>query len=446
MPVAGAAEGASPRPNPSAPFDGVISNNARSMVEEGRQIFRFDTFGDEAFWGDTLKLHQAIEGAALRRRRPGRQPEDGARGRPQGRRRRAAGRRSSSGIKAGQVDLDDPATTLALLKLNAVVGVTGFFDDRRQAPTSIGIQCALCHSTVDDSFAPGIGHRLDGWANRDLNVGAIVSLVARSLGRSRACSASTRRPCATVLQRLGPGQVRRRAVPRRQGVPARRQDGGDADPAGLRPGRRQPPHLDRLGLGPVLERLRRVLEMHGKGTFFDPRLDDATQFPVAAKNGFGHVDGRRRRPDHRRSCRRCTSTSSRSRRRRRRRAASTRRPPARGDALFGGKAKCATCHVDAALTEPGWNMHTAAEIGIDDFQANRAPDDRYRTSPLQGLCGRTRRAASITTAGSPRCSTSSTTTTPSSARPQRRGEERPRRVPEVALGTRGPRGFQGERT
>jgi hypothetical protein len=79
-------------------------------------------------------------------------------------------------LKEGKVNLDDPATTLALLKLNTVVGVTGFFDKNGNI-RSMGIQCAFCHSTVDDSLAPGIGKRLDGWANRDLNVGAIVSLV-----------------------------------------------------------------------------------------------------------------------------------------------------------------------------------------------------------------------------------------------------------------------------
>jgi hypothetical protein len=81
----------------------------------------------------------------------------------------------TSVLKAAQVNLNDPATTLALFKLNSVVGVTGFFNEQGSL-RSIGIQCALCHSTVDNSFAPGIGHRLDGWANRDLNVGAIVEL------------------------------------------------------------------------------------------------------------------------------------------------------------------------------------------------------------------------------------------------------------------------------
>jgi len=155
-------------------FDRVIQRNARDFIEQGRQTFRFDTFGDEAFWGDSLKLHQAIAGSKLGGVGVGVSPRTAL----------AVGLKVDSealpsklieAIRKGQVDLDDPATTLALLRLNAVVGVTGFFD-HQGAITSIGIQCALCHSIVDDSFAPGIGRRLDGWANRDLNVGAIVAL------------------------------------------------------------------------------------------------------------------------------------------------------------------------------------------------------------------------------------------------------------------------------
>jgi len=151
-------------------------NLANGFVEilRGRKIFRFDTFGDQAFWGDTLKLHQAIEGADHGGIGPGVGP----------------GTALAVGLKvdvdalpqplkqklaAGRVDLNDPANTLALLQLNAVVGVTGFFD-QQQRLISMGIQCALCHSTVDNSFAPGIGRRLDGWPNRDLNVGAIINL------------------------------------------------------------------------------------------------------------------------------------------------------------------------------------------------------------------------------------------------------------------------------
>ncbi|HZD74086.1 MAG TPA: hypothetical protein VE776_09420, partial [Actinomycetota bacterium] len=150
------------------------TSEAAKLADHGQQVFRFDTFGDQAFWGDTLKLHEAIEGAKLGGVGPGVSPRTAL----------AVGLKVDSdalpddvkqAIAQGQVDLDDPAVTLTLLKLNAVVGLTGFFNSEGSL-RSVGIQCALCHSTVDDSFAPGIGHRQDGFANRDLNVGAIVSL------------------------------------------------------------------------------------------------------------------------------------------------------------------------------------------------------------------------------------------------------------------------------
>src|SRR4029079_18223038 len=128
---------------------------------------------DEAFWGDTLKLHQAIAGEANGGVGDGLSPKAGL----------AAGLKVdatavpadvASALKAGKVDLNDPKSTLLLLKANAVIGVKGFFDNDKL--TSVGIEWALCHSTVDDSFAPGIGNRLDGHPNRDLNVGAIISL------------------------------------------------------------------------------------------------------------------------------------------------------------------------------------------------------------------------------------------------------------------------------
>jgi hypothetical protein len=144
------------------------------MIEEGRKIFRFDTFGDEAFWGDQLRLHQAIVGQKLGGVGPGLSPKMAL----------SLGLKVDAealpadlvaAIKAGKVDMNDPASTVALLKANAVVGVTAFLNADGTA-RSVGIQCALCHSTVDDSFAPGIGRRLDGWPNRDLNVGEIVAL------------------------------------------------------------------------------------------------------------------------------------------------------------------------------------------------------------------------------------------------------------------------------
>jgi cytochrome c peroxidase len=125
------------------------------------------------------------------------------------------------------------------------------------------------------------------------------------------------------------------------------------------------------------------LEMHGQGIFYDPRLNDADKFPIAAREGFGNV---RNDPD--------LITKKLAALHLYQLALPAPKPPpdffdheaaARGEALFVGKAECATCHVPPLYTEPGWNMHTPEEIGIDDFQANRSPDERYRTAPLKGL-------------------------------------------------------------
>src|SRR5215216_1023691 len=154
-------------------FDDQIDVNALQMIDDGRQIFRFDTFGDEAFWGDMLKLHQAIEGASFGGTGPGLTPT-AALGLGLKVDLGALPKQLEKDLEKGRVDLNSPATTLALLKLNAVVGVKGIFQG--DSLKSVGITCAICHSTVDNSLASGIGHRLDGWANRDLNVGAIVAL------------------------------------------------------------------------------------------------------------------------------------------------------------------------------------------------------------------------------------------------------------------------------
>src|SRR5712691_950546 len=159
---------------PKKGFDAEIARSAQAMLDEGRKTFRYETFGSEAFWGDALQLHKAIAGEKNGGVGPGVSPKTAL----------SVGLKVDSDalpdalkqqIKAGKVNLDDPATTIALLKLNAVVGVTAFANPDGSV-RSMGIQCAFCHSTVDNSFAPGIGRRLDGWANRDLNVGAIVSL------------------------------------------------------------------------------------------------------------------------------------------------------------------------------------------------------------------------------------------------------------------------------
>ena len=150
----GSAQAQAPR-QPVSADDRAINAHAQRALEEGRSIFRFDTFGSEAFWGDALQLHQAIAG----------EKNGGVGGGVSPKTALSVGLKVDADalpaglvaqIKAGKVDLDDPATTLALLKLNAVVGVTGKFDPAGRIQ-SMGIQCAFCHSNVDDSFAPGIG-------------------------------------------------------------------------------------------------------------------------------------------------------------------------------------------------------------------------------------------------------------------------------------------------
>ncbi|HKP57660.1 MAG TPA: hypothetical protein VJV78_13105 [Polyangiales bacterium] len=361
-----------------------VVQSARAMIEAGRQTFRHDTFGDEAFWGGTLRIHETLKGAALGGVGPGVSPETAlAVGLKVD--RAALPRSLIRDLRAGRVDLTAPATTIALLKLNAVVGVTGIFDAQGEALTSVGIQCALCHSTVDNSLAEGIGNRLDGWPNRDLNVGAVISLspdlssVAKLLGVSQDVLRS-------VLASWGPGKFDAEVFLDAKAV---RPDGGSA--ATLIPAAFGLAGVNLhtyTGWGSVTHWNAFVanLEMHGQGTFYDPRLDDQARFPIAAREGFGHI---RNDPD--------LITPKLAALHFYQLALPAPTPPAgsydagaaqRGKQLFQGKAKCANCHVPPLYSEPGWNMHTAAEIGIDDFQAQRAPDQHYRTTPLGGLFAR----------------------------------------------------------
>jgi len=359
-----------------------VKDFASAQIDAGRKTFRFDTFGDEVFWGGTLKLHQAIAGAA----------NGGVGGGVSPRTALAVGLKVDvdalpkslrDALAAGQVNLDDPANTLALLKLNSVIGVTGVFDSTGKL-SSMGIQCALCHSTVDNSFAPGIGHRLDGWANRDLDVGTIVSLapdlsvVANLLGVDQAT-------VRAVITQWGPGKFDAELF----------MDGKALGSDGKPHPTLIPPAYGLAGVnlhtwtgwGGVSHWNAFVanLEMHGKGTFVDPRLDDAERFPIAAAQGFGHIFTP---PDQDRITPKLAALQLYQL------ALASPVPPtgsfdvaaaARGKALFVGKAKCAGCHVPPLYTEPGYNMHAAAEIGVDDFQALRAPDQQFRTSPLRGV-------------------------------------------------------------
>ena len=367
----------------SSSLDSHIRKNALHMLHEGRHTFRFDTFGDEAFWGGQLRLHKAIAKASPQMALDLGLKVDIA----------ALPATLIAQLEQGDVDLKDPAVTLALLKLQAVVGVTGFF--RGDNLQSIGIQCALCHSTVDTSFhAPGIpeghiGKRLDGWANRDLDIGALTALAPNIAPLTALLQivdpAITDDQVRAVLRSWGPGKFDAELI----------LDGKTVNPnTGMSAATLIPPAFGLAGVnnhtwtgawGTVTYWNAFVanLEMHGQGTFFDPRLDNAAKFPIAAAMGFGHI---RNEPD--------LITAKLPALHFYQLAIPAPKPPAgsfdvaaaaRGAQLFADKAKCATCHVEPITSEPGWNLHTATEICIDDFQAQRSPDERYRTAPLNGL-------------------------------------------------------------
>jgi mono/diheme cytochrome c family protein len=357
-----------------------ILDHAESLLEEGRRVFRDDTFGDEEFWGGQLRLHEAISGERLGGVGPGLSP-------------RAAlqlGLKVDAGavppptvaaIQRGVADLDDPAVTVELLRAGAVIGVKGQFDDGGRLQ-SVGITCALCHSTVDDSVAAGIGRPLDGWPNRDLDVGAIVA-TAPSLEPFATLLGTDEDTVRTVLRSWGPGRYDAELV----------LDGKAFRPDGKTAATLLPAAFGLAGVNlhtytgfgsvPYWNAYVANTQMHGKGTFFDPRLADPDRFPVAARAGLDDV-----RTDDDRITPKLAALHFYQL------AIPAPRPPEgsfdaeaaeRGRAIFEGKAKCATCHVPPLYTEPGWAMHTGAEIGIDDFQASRSPDGRYRTTPLRGL-------------------------------------------------------------
>lgn len=360
-------------------FDDAIRSNADQMMEEGREAFRHDTFGDEAFWSDALRLHEAIAGENFGGVGPGLTPEAAltlglkvdTESLPQ---------EVLDALAAGEVDLQDPAVTLTLLKADAVVGVKGTFSGDHL--TAVGVTCAFCHGIVDDSFAPGLGKRLDGWANRDLDVGAVIAL-APDLSAIADLLQVDEETVRTVLQSWGPGKFDAELL----------MDGKASRPDGRPAATLIPPAFGLAGVnlhtwtgwGSITHWNAFVgnLEMGGQGTFYDPRLNDTEKFPVAARSGFGEV---RNDPD--------LVTPHLAALQFYQLALPAPKPPegsfdpglaAAGERLFTGSAQCATCHVPPIFTEPGYNMHTPEEIGIDAFQAERSPDGRYRTAPLKGL-------------------------------------------------------------
>ena len=361
-------------------FDTEAARKAQMMLEEGKKTFRYDTFGSEAFWGDTLQLHKAIAGEKNGGVGPGVSPKTAL----------AVGLKVDvdalpaalkTEIAEGKVNLDDPATTIALLKLNAVVGVTAFTNPDGSVK-SMGIQCAFCHSTVDDSFAPGIGKRRDGWPNRDLNVGAIVSL-APNLKPFTDLLGVDEATLKKVLATWGPGRYDAELD----------KDGKALRPDGKQAGTLIPPAFGLAGVnlatwtgyGSVTywNAYVGVTLMHGVGTFFDPRFNSKDQYPFSAKSGAGNTRGMPDRVTPKLAALHFYQLSL-----------PAPKAPAgsydeaafeRGKAIFNGDGKCATCHVPPLFTEPGYNLHTPEEMGIDAFQADRSPTHMYRTAPLAGL-------------------------------------------------------------
>lgn len=317
------------------------------LVSQGKEIFRHDTFGDEAYWTDTLRMHEVVAGGVspATALRVGLKVDVDA--------LPAALRQA---LAAGQVDLDDPATTIALLELNAVLGLEGTVESvgGQSRLTRLGVTCALCHSTVDDSFAPGMGRRLDGHPNRDLDVGAIVSL-------SPAVPAALK----TILGTWGPGKY----------DPRINMDGRNT-PLVLPPayGLRHVAKETYTAEGPVSywNAYVAVTQMHGQGSFSDPRLGVSIT----------------RTPD--------LVTSKLPALREYQLSLEPPAPPAgsfdaaaavRGRGVFNGPGGCAVCHrPESEFTDINdGRLHAAAETGMDPAYAERTTQKRYRTTPLKGL-------------------------------------------------------------
>jgi cytochrome c553 len=313
------------------------------LVRQGKRIFRFDTFGDETFWTDTLKLHRVIRNSVSPTAALGLGVKVDVGALPS---------EVRAALRAGEIDLEDPATTVTLLKLGALVGLEGKVNAKGFL-TQIGTTCALCHSTVDNSFAPGIGHRLDGWPNRDLNVGAIIAL-------SPAVTPDQRR----VYRSWGPGMYDPRFNIDGKNLPV------VIPPAfGLR-------RVDReiyTGDGPVSywNEYVAVTQMHGHGRFEDPRIDVSIDNPP-------DLVSRKLRPL------RIYQFSL-----------ETPEAPAdgfdadaaeRGRLVFRGPAGCRECHQGSVYTDVNSGiLHFPREVGQDREYAQRSATKRYRTTPLRGL-------------------------------------------------------------
>jgi hypothetical protein len=324
---------------------------------EGQAIFRFDTFGDEQLWTNVLRMHEVIPTVdPLTALAVGLKVDVDA-----------LPAEIVAALRAGQVDLTNPAVTLELLRLNAVVGVKGTFSDAGQF-TAVGITCALCHSSVDNSFAPGIGRRLDGWANTELNVGAIVAL-------SPALDEATKDEFRT----WGPGKYdpRHHAFDGLNIIPLNSRSLPIVIPPiyGLKGAGFETFTAD----GPISywNAYVGVGQMGGHGSFADPRIGlFIRQTPDLVTPKLPAL------LDYQLSLRAPKPSKG------------TFDPEAadRGKDLFRNEAGCATCHQSPNLTDVLSGptptvpfLHDASEVGMDPAYAARSATGKYRTTPLRGL-------------------------------------------------------------
>jgi hypothetical protein len=365
---------------PHESFSRDIKGHSQRLFYDGEQIFRYDTFGSELYWGDQLHLHEAILGQELGGVGPGMSPKQAL----------DLGLKVDvdklpkilfQAIKGGHVSLEKPKTTIELLKAGSVVGVRGFFEHGKLV--RVGITCAICHSTVDDSFAHGIGRPLDGWPNRDLDVGQIVAL-APNLKPLADLLQKEDNAVRQVLKSWGPGMYD--AELNHDGKASRPdgKSGATAIPAAFGLAGQNLHTYNGWGGVPYWNAYVANTQMRGRGTFFDPRLENEEQFPVAKRSGDFNI-----RPTEK-----DLITSKLAALQYYQLSIPAPSPPRRsydhkaaqrGRILFEGKARCVTCHVPPLFSEPGWPMHKPEEVGIDDFQSSRSPDKRYRTTPLSAL-------------------------------------------------------------
>lgn len=324
---------------------------------DGKDIFRFDTFGDEQLWTNVLRMHEVVSTVD-----PATALAVGLKVDVD-----ALPRATIAALRAGQGDLTNPAVTVELLRLDAVVGLQGKVDDTGQL-TSLGITCAFCHSTVDDSFAPGIGKRLDGWANLDLNVGAIVALSPAIDDNLKA-----------EFRTWGPGKYdpRHHAFDGTNLIPLNSPSLPIVIPSiyGLKGVGFETFTAD----GPISywNSYVGVGQMGGHGNFSDRRLGLAiTQTPDLVTPKLAAL------LDYQLSLRAPEAPKG----------SYDRVAANRGKRVFRNQAGCATCHQGPTFTDvlAGPNprvpfLHDAAEIGADPAYAERTATGKYRTTPLRGL-------------------------------------------------------------